>query len=109
MFLYIAAHGGFHVCHTLLDYGLFLHVDPRGTEGVTEAGAVAGASLVKNVLWAALGSVFCRGIGSLGCLIEILNLYDFERAEGIVKALDGLGKAAKGDGVIGFTIIQLLL
>ncbi|GHV76097.1 hypothetical protein AGMMS49942_09180 [Spirochaetia bacterium] len=71
MFLQIATHGSFHVCHALLYDGLFNHVDPRGAEGITETGVMAGTCLVKNVLGAALYTVFCCGIGSFGGLIEL--------------------------------------
>jgi hypothetical protein len=109
LFFYIATHGGFHVCHTLLYNGLFYHVDPRSTEGVTRLGSVGIASLMKNVPGTALGTVFYRGIGGLGGLIEGFNVYDFEAAEGIFKALNGLGEAVPGDGISGFAVLKFLL
>lgn len=108
LFLQIATHSGFHVCHALLYDGLFNHVDPRSTEGVTKPGPVAGTSLMKNIPGATLDTVFCRGIGSFGGLIEGFHLYDFEGALGISEAPDGLGKAVSGNSIIGMAKVKFL-
>jgi hypothetical protein len=109
LFLNIAAYSRFHIYHTLLYDSLLLHVDSRGTEGVAEPGAVSIASLVKSVLWEAVFTVFCGGMGFLGFPIGRRAACDIKGTEGVFKALDSLGKAAKGNSVFGITIMEFLL